>query len=218
MQVRGLTTGVVSAPRPRLERGTYRLGEVLSRSRPISLTLIVSALYLRILLPVLTMLHRRPCRLMPENAVSSVGFLWGPPPGSLACGESVGRTECLFGALDEGAVPVIVGLGPPSGTVGAVADDILELQQAFDDAELRGDADRLDALLADDFLSIGEQGYQLAKREWVDRHRDFRYLSLETTEFDVRHYGVSGRLRSGSGRPTRVGGETMHPCSRIPSS
>jgi hypothetical protein len=100
----------------------------------------------------------------------------------------------------------------------AVADDILELQQAFDDAELRGDADRFDALLADDFLSIGEQGYQLAKREWVDRHRDFRYLSLETTEFDVRHYGFSGRWRSGSGRPTRVGGETMHPCSRIPPS
>jgi hypothetical protein len=30
--------------------------------------------------------------------------------------------------------------------MGAVADDILELRQAFDDAELRGDADRLDAL------------------------------------------------------------------------
>ena len=41
---------------------------------------------------------------------------------------------------------------------GAVADNILELQRAFDDAELRGDADRLDALLADEFLSIGEQG------------------------------------------------------------
>jgi hypothetical protein len=29
---------------------------------------------------------------------------------------------------------------------------------------------------------------------------------------------VLGRWRSGSGRPTRVGGETMHPCSRIPPS
>jgi hypothetical protein len=36
--------------------------------------------------------------------------------------------------------------------------DILELQQAFDDAELRADASRLASLLADDFLSIGEQG------------------------------------------------------------
>jgi hypothetical protein len=29
--------------------------------------------------------------------------------------------------------------------MGTVADDILELQRAFDDAEMRGDADRLDA-------------------------------------------------------------------------
>ena len=76
-----------------------------------------------------------------------------------------------------------------------MADDILELQRAFDDAELRGDADRLDALLADDFLSIGEQGYQLGKREWIDRHRDFRYLSVETTELDARHYGTTAIVR-----------------------
>ena len=37
-----------------------------------------------------------------------------------------------------------------------------------------GDADRLDALLADDFLSIGEQGYQLGKREWIGRYLEFR--------------------------------------------
>jgi hypothetical protein len=38
-----------------------------------------------------------------------------------------------------------------------VADDILELQRAFGDGELRADADRLGDLLADDFLSIGKQ-------------------------------------------------------------
>ena len=76
-----------------------------------------------------------------------------------------------------------------------MADDILELQRAFDEAELRGDAGRLDALLADDFLSIGEQGYQLDKREWIDRHRDFRYLSIETTELDVRHYDKTAIVR-----------------------
>jgi hypothetical protein len=46
----------------------------------------------------------------------------------------------------------------------AVAD-VLALRQGFDDAELRGDADQLGALLADDFPPIGEQGYQLGKRE-----------------------------------------------------
>jgi len=79
--------------------------------------------------------------------------------------------------------------------MGTVPDNILDLQRAFDDAELRGDADRLDALLADDFLSIGEQGYQLGKREWIDRHRDFRYLSVETAELDVRHYGPTAIVR-----------------------
>ncbi len=79
--------------------------------------------------------------------------------------------------------------------MGAVADEILDLRQAFDEAELDGDADRLNELLADDFMSIGEQGYQLSKREWIDRHRDFRYLSVETTEMDVRHYGTSAIVR-----------------------
>lgn len=79
--------------------------------------------------------------------------------------------------------------------MGIVADSVLELRQAFDDAELRGDAEKLEALLADDFLSIGEQGYQLGKREWIDRHRDFRYLSIETTELDVRHYGTTAIVR-----------------------
>jgi hypothetical protein len=50
-------------------------------------------------------------------------------------------------------------------------------------------------LLADDFLSIGEQGYQLGKREWIDRHRDFRYLSVETTGLDVRHYDTTAIVR-----------------------
>jgi hypothetical protein len=76
-----------------------------------------------------------------------------------------------------------------------VTDNILELQQAFDDAELRGDADRLDALLADDFRSIGELGYQLGKREWIDRHHDFSYLSIETTELDVRNYDNTAIVR-----------------------
>jgi hypothetical protein len=88
--------------------------------------------------------------------------------------------------------------GTPSGKMDAVADDILELQRAFDDAELRGDAGRLDAPLAYDFLSIGERGYQLGKREWIDRHRDFRYLSIETTEVDVRRYDRTAIVRCSS--------------------
>jgi hypothetical protein len=71
---------------------------------------------------------------------------------------------------------------------------ILELQQAFD-AELRADASRLASLLAGDLLSIGEQGYQLDKWRWIGRHGDFRCLSIETTEVDVRCYGKAAIVR-----------------------
>jgi hypothetical protein len=76
-----------------------------------------------------------------------------------------------------------------------VTDDILELQRAFDDAELHADTDRLGALLADDFLSIGERGFQLGKTQWIDRHRDFRYLAIETSEVDVRRYEKAAIVR-----------------------
>lgn len=76
-----------------------------------------------------------------------------------------------------------------------MADDILELQRAFDDAEMRGDTDRLDELLADDFLSIGEQGVQLGKREWIGRHGDFCYLAVEATEVDLRRYDKTAIVR-----------------------
>jgi hypothetical protein len=87
------------------------------------------------------------------------------------------------------------GTGRLSGRMDAVADDILELHRAFDHAELRGDPERLGALLDDDFLSIGEQGYQLGKQEWIGRHGEFRYLSIETTEVDVRRYDKTAIVR-----------------------
>ena len=79
--------------------------------------------------------------------------------------------------------------------MGTVEDDILQLQRAFDDAEMHGDAGRLGALLADDFQSIGEQGFVLGKREWISRHADFRYLAVETTEVDVRRYEKTAIVR-----------------------
>lgn len=76
-----------------------------------------------------------------------------------------------------------------------VDDDILDLQRTFDDAELQADTRRLDALLVDDFLSIGERGFVLDKQQWITRHKDFRYLSLETSEVDVRRYEHTAILR-----------------------
>jgi hypothetical protein len=76
-----------------------------------------------------------------------------------------------------------------------VIADIRELQQAFDNAELHADTDRLSTLLADDFISIGERGFQLDKRQWIARHADFAYLSLETADLDVRCYDHAAIVR-----------------------
>lgn len=70
-----------------------------------------------------------------------------------------------------------------------------QLQQAFDRAELHADTPRLHQLLADAFMSIGERGYQLDKRQWIDRHTEFAYISLETFELDVRHYDHAAIVR-----------------------
>jgi hypothetical protein len=108
-----------------------------------------------------------------------------------SCAHSSGRIVCL----GKGGPGPAYGTGRLSGRIDAVADDVLELHRAFDHAGLRGDAERLGALLDDDFLSIGEQGYQLGKQEWIGRHGEFRYLSIETTEVDVRRYDKTAPAR-----------------------
>jgi hypothetical protein len=76
-----------------------------------------------------------------------------------------------------------------------VTTHIQQLQQSFDDAELHADTGRLHQLLADDFVSIGERGFKLDKRQWIDRHAEFAYISLETSELDIRHYGHAAIVR-----------------------
>jgi hypothetical protein len=77
-----------------------------------------------------------------------------------------------------------------------MTDEILTVQQAFDAAELRADTERLDALLADDFRSIGERGHMLDRGQWIARHDDFRFLSVDTSETDVRRYAGTAIVRS----------------------
>ncbi|MEV6635352.1 nuclear transport factor 2 family protein [Actinoplanes sp. NPDC051470] len=58
------------------------------------------------------------------------------------------------------------------------------LRDAFDEAELRADVDALNALLADDFRSIGEQGHVLDKARWVGKFAEFAYVSLESSDVE----------------------------------
>lgn len=73
--------------------------------------------------------------------------------------------------------------------------DIHRLQRAFEEAELRADADALNALLADDFRSIGEQGYVLDKAQWVGKFADFAYTSVDSSEVEVSFYGHAAIVR-----------------------
>ncbi len=74
-------------------------------------------------------------------------------------------------------------------------DDIRELQRAFDEAESRGDAESLDALLADDFRSIGERGYVLDKAQWLGKFAEFAYTSLRSSDVEVCFYGHAAIVR-----------------------
>ncbi len=73
--------------------------------------------------------------------------------------------------------------------------DIHRLQRTFDEAESRGDTDSLDALLADDFRSIGEQGYVLDKAQWLGKFAEFSYASLESSDIEVSVYGHAAIVR-----------------------
>ncbi|MCZ7438094.1 nuclear transport factor 2 family protein [Micromonospora sp. WMMC241] len=73
--------------------------------------------------------------------------------------------------------------------------EIRRLHHAFDEAELRADAGALDALLADDFHSIGEQGYVLDKSQWIGKFAEFAYTSLESSEVAVSSYRHAAVVR-----------------------
>jgi len=75
-------------------------------------------------------------------------------------------------------------------------DEIVKLQEKFDQAEKDADKEALNDLIADDFLSIGPKGFVLNKQEWIDRHAYFKYLHLETSEIDVSLYDNTAIVRN----------------------
>jgi hypothetical protein len=77
-----------------------------------------------------------------------------------------------------------------------MSDDVRAVQDRFDRAELTGDRETLRELIADDFLSIGPRGFVLDKQQWIDRHGEFSYQQLDTSEVDVRHHGDTAVVRN----------------------
>jgi hypothetical protein len=60
---------------------------------------------------------------------------------------------------------------------------------------LNADTTVLRALLADDFRSIGDQGYLLDKAQWLGKFVDFSYTSLRSSDIDVSCYAHAAIVR-----------------------
>jgi hypothetical protein len=68
--------------------------------------------------------------------------------------------------------------------------EVMQLADAWANAELHGDTAVLEKTLADDFIGIGPLGFMLTKQEWLARHEagDLKYESFNLDEVKVRVY------------------------------
>ena len=76
-----------------------------------------------------------------------------------------------------------------------MTSDAHELHRAFEAAEFRADINALQTLLADDFRSIGDQGYVLDKTQWLNKFADFSYSDLESSDVEVSRYDHAAIVR-----------------------
>jgi hypothetical protein len=89
------------------------------------------------------------------------------------------------------------------------------LQEAFEQAELHDDRERLRELIDDDFVSIGRRGFLLDKEQWIDRHNQFSYKELDTSELDVRVYDGAAIVREVQRNRSRYAGEELEFAFRV---
>lgn len=75
-------------------------------------------------------------------------------------------------------------------------ESVIAAQKKFDDAELHGDRNALEAMIHEDFQSIGPLGYLLDRRAWIDRHERFKYHELQVSDMDARLFGDAAIVRS----------------------
>ncbi len=107
-----------------------------------------------------------------------------------ACSYGFHMTETQTAVRDTVPMPPaqVSYMEPRSG----IEAQVLELAEDLRKAELAGDDDLFEKVLADDFVGIGPAGFLLGKREWANRHRsgDLKVQGLERDEIVLRKHGI----------------------------
>ena len=77
--------------------------------------------------------------------------------------------------------------------------EVMQLADAWANAELHGDTASLERRLSDDFIGIGPLGFMLTKQEWLARHEagDLKYESFSLDEVKVRVYNNDAAVLTG---------------------
>ena len=77
--------------------------------------------------------------------------------------------------------------------------EVMQLADAWANAELHGDTASLERRLSDDFIGIGPLGFMLTKQEWLARHEagDLKYESFSLDEVKVRVYNNDAAILTG---------------------
>lgn len=94
-------------------------------------------------------------------------------------------------------------------------DTIEKLQDKFDQAELHDDRARLRELIDDDFVSIGPRGFLLDKAQWIERHDEFAYETLETSDMNVRVFDGAAIVRDVQRNRSRYGEQQLEHAFRV---
>jgi hypothetical protein len=87
--------------------------------------------------------------------------------------------------------------------------------QAFAAAERNADTAALEHLLADDFRSIGDQGYVLDKAQWIGKFAEFAYVSLDHRDVEVCRYDHAAIVRCVQHSRSTWRGEEMTSTVRV---
>ena len=92
----------------------------------------------------------------------------------------------------------------------ATIDELNTFGRTWANAELRGDVNALNDLLADDFSGVGPLGFLLTKEQWLARFSsgDLKYESFVWDQTDSRLYGDAAVV---VGRQTQSGTHQGNP-------